>query len=281
MTVGHFTNDQLAALRILHQIWSQEQIILIGASALGCFIDMRWRQTYDLDLSISISLEKYASELDHLSGWSRDLHVEQRWLAPGNVRIDIIPAGPKLLDAGELVWPESGFRMNLIGMRLAFKQAVLFRPAKDFELRVAPVSVIAVLKMIAYREKPYDRARDLLDITYIIDQFLSEDDQRRFSDEVFELGLEYEDTSAFFLGKEIRSITNEIELKEVTSFISMARDYRDPSATQSRMLSGPTSWRGDPRILLKRLDAFDKGMSLRSDSAAWSEQEYPNESQCK
>ncbi len=46
------TAQQVEALKTLLQIWPEERIVLIGAAALGCFLDMRWRQTYDLDLSV-------------------------------------------------------------------------------------------------------------------------------------------------------------------------------------------------------------------------------------
>jgi hypothetical protein len=46
------------ALRSLSRLWSSEQFVLIGASALGCFMDMQWRQTYDLDLCVSLSKER-------------------------------------------------------------------------------------------------------------------------------------------------------------------------------------------------------------------------------
>jgi hypothetical protein len=47
-----FTNEQVAALKTMQRMWPKERIVLIGASALGHFIDMRWRQTYDLDFSM-------------------------------------------------------------------------------------------------------------------------------------------------------------------------------------------------------------------------------------
>jgi hypothetical protein len=42
MTTVAFTNEQVTALKTMRRIWSKEQIVLIGASALGRFIDMRW-----------------------------------------------------------------------------------------------------------------------------------------------------------------------------------------------------------------------------------------------
>jgi len=167
---------------------------------------MRWRQTYDLDLSVSVSVEEYASDLKNLRGWIPDSHFEPRWIAPGGVRIDIIPAGSGLLAAGELVWPQSGIRMSLVGLRLAFENNETLQLAQNLEFRIARMPVIAILKTIAYQDKPTERNRDLSDLAYILDEFLTDDDPRRFDDEVFQLNLAYEETSAFFLGKEIGQI---------------------------------------------------------------------------
>ena len=258
-----FGATQVEALNTLQQVWSKERIVLIGASALGCFIDMRWRQTYDLDLSVSISVEEYASDLKKLRGWIPDPQFEPRWVAPGGVRIDIIPAGSGLLSAGELVWPRSGVRMSLIGLRLAFENNEKLRLAENLEVRIAKMPVIAILKMIAYQDKPAERQRDLADLAYLLEEFLSDDDPRRFDDEVFRQGLAYEETSAFFLGKEIGRIVNEAERAKVNSFLDILRDESHSSLAQSKMLiSAPASWQKDQHILFRKLDVFAQGMRL-------------------
>jgi hypothetical protein len=78
-----FTSEQKSALKTLQRIWTKEQIVLVGASALSCFMDMRWRQTHDLDLSISVSLEDCTADLAKLPGWTPDPKLDQRWTAPG------------------------------------------------------------------------------------------------------------------------------------------------------------------------------------------------------
>jgi predicted nucleotidyltransferase len=260
-----FTSPQIEALKALQQIWPTEKIVLIGASALGCFLDMRWRKTHDLDLSVSLSVEEYLSDFNRLTGWTPDPNFEPRWLAPGGVRIDIIPAGPTVRTAGEVIWPKSGFRMSLAGLRLAFENKEELQLDENLTICVARLPVIAVLKMLAYEEKPIERQKDLSDLAYILEEFLSEDDPKRFDDIVFELGLAYEEASAFFLGKEIGHIVNEEELEKITSFITILRDESHPTMAQDKMLiSAPPSWQKDQKILLRRLDAFDQGLRLEA-----------------
>jgi len=256
-----FTSGQISALKTLQQVWTEEQIVLVGASALSCFMDMHWRQTYDLDLSISVSLKECMSDLKKLPGWSTESKLEYRWAAPGRVRIDIIPASPRLLAAREIVWPQSGNRMSLLGLRLAFENNERIQIAKNLFLRVARIPIVAALKMIAFEDSPNERTRDLADLAYVLEEFLVDDDPRRFDDEVFQLGLAYEETSAFFLGKEIGKIANEIELAKINAFLEILRDDSHATLAQSRMLiASPASWRKDPKVLLQRLEVFDKGL---------------------
>ncbi len=56
----------------------------------------------------------------------------------------------------------------------------------------------------------------------------------RHDDIVFELGLAYEETSAFFLGKEIGHIVNEEELAKVSSFLTILRDESHPIMAQAK-----------------------------------------------
>ena len=49
-----FTPQQTADLSELRELWPDTPFVLIGPSALGCFLDFRWRATNDIDISVSI-----------------------------------------------------------------------------------------------------------------------------------------------------------------------------------------------------------------------------------
>jgi len=256
-----FTPGQVAALKKLCELWPDTPFVLVGASALGCFLDFRWRATNDIDISISIEVDELPAGLDRLPGWSADPRAERRWLAPEDVKVDILPAGPNLRRAGILRWPRSGNEMSLLGQRLAFEQACDVRVASDFSIRVAPVPVVCVLKMVAYQDQPQARTRDLEDQAHIFDEYVPADDQRRYSDEVPEAGIDFEVVSAFLLGRDIGALVNSEERAAVASFIAKVRDENDPHATQARMANvAPVFWRRDPGALLRRLEALELGL---------------------
>jgi len=77
-----FTPGQVAALKKLRELWPDTPFVLVGASALGCFLDFRWRVTNDIDISVSIELDELPAGLNRLPGWSADPRAEHRWLAP-------------------------------------------------------------------------------------------------------------------------------------------------------------------------------------------------------
>ena len=255
-----FTPEQIDVLQSLVRLWSPERFALVGASALGCFMDMRWRKTQDLDLSLAASLEEYPARLDLLPGWSPDPRFEHRWLAPSGVKVDVIPAGPELLKRGEFTWPRSGRRMSLLGFRLTFERAVPVHVTDDLTVRVAPIPVVVVLKMIAYLDRPGERRRDLEDIGYIFEGFVGPDAKERYSDIVFERGLTYEEVSPFLLGQEISGIVNAAEREAVQRFLMASEDESHASETQAWMLRlSPPAWHREPEQLIQRIDAFRRG----------------------
>jgi len=250
---------QCQALRQLAELWSDTKFCLIGASALACQIDLP-RPTDDLDISVSVSLDELAAGLPRVDGWKRNLEKEHEWLSPAGIKVDVLPAGPSLLAARELIWPGTGVRMNLTGLRLALENGITFEVEPGLWIPVAPVAVIAVLKMISYLDRPGERERDLQDLAYILDDHVSPDNERRFAPEVLDAGMGFEQASAYLLGLDLRALVNDAERKGVEDFLARVRDERHPSATQGRMARlGPPSWNQDPDELLARVEAFVLG----------------------
>lgn len=259
-----FTEEQVSALRTVDRLWAGRQFVLIGASALACFMEVGWRATQDLDLLLVASLDNYPAGLDQIPGWRRDALLEHRWLSPEGVRLDVIPAGDRLLAQGELVWSESAFRMSLVGVRLALEENLAVAVSNELTVQVAPVPVVALLKVAAFLDRPNERQRDLEDLTHILDKYPNSRDERRFSDEVFELGLSYEEAGPFVLGHQLGSLANEEETELLHRFISQVHRNVELQARMARL--GPARWQGRPDEIVTRIAAFEKGIgSARGD----------------
>ncbi|MGB3562526.1 MAG: nucleotidyl transferase AbiEii/AbiGii toxin family protein [Thermoanaerobaculia bacterium] len=263
--MNDFTDQQVEALSAILNLWPNERLTLVGASAIGCFMEMRWRQTYDLDVSVCLAIEEASEGLGKLSGWKRHPSKEHEWTSPENVRIDVIPAAPKHLESGRLTWPESGVEMSLVGLRLAFENREPIAITPDVTVHVAPVPVVAVLKMAAYLDRPSERQRDLEDLAFILEDYLHSNAEERFSKDIFDLGLTYEQTSAYVLGQRVGAMLNQTERNLVFAFVAKVEDEMEPLSTQARMAQlGPLAWRRDPNQLLQRIAAFKLGIDRKS-----------------
>jgi predicted nucleotidyltransferase len=248
-----FLPEQTETLRQLSELWRDTPFVLIGANALALQVDLEWRQTNDLDFVVSVALEDYPAGLAALPGWHRRREGEHAWLSPTGVRVDVVPAGPGLLDAGSLTWPESGYRMNLIGLRLAFDHHVLVAIDDHHSVHVAITPAIVVLKMVAFLDRP-EREDDLTDIAQVVECYLGPVDDRRWA-----LPVDFDNASAFALGMDVGGLVNERERHVVTEFLTRAKD-EDERTHALLIRNGPSVWREHPEVLFDRLAAFEKGM---------------------
>ncbi len=252
--------SRLEALKALRRLWPERRCVLVGATALDVWLELRWRKTEDLDLALELTIEELASGMATLSGWSRQ--SEQRWRSPEGVLVDLIPADSELLAAGELVWPGSEARMSLVGFEHAFEDSTEVELAEDLIFSVAPVAVLALLKMTSYLDRPMERGKDLEDLVYILTEYIGPEDPRRYSDVVFDAELTYEQVSSFLLGRKMRAFAARNDQQVIRRFFARVRDAGDPYGTQTRMAGTlPPSSGIKAEELLDLLQVFERGLA--------------------
>ena len=227
---------------------------------MRCHLGLGWRETQDLDVSVSVSLDELAARLERLPGLRQRPEREHEWQAPDGVRLDVLPAGPALLAAGEIVWPRSGSRMSLLGFRLAFEQRQRQQLPGGLSVDVAPLAVVGLLKMVAYQDRPHERERDLQDLAHILDDYLAPDDDRRAAADLYDAGVGFDQASAYAFGRDLGIMVDPAERTAVKAFLARLRDERDPWRTLTRMARlAPIRWRGDEEAGLRLARAFEDG----------------------
>jgi predicted nucleotidyltransferase len=217
------TPDQICDLAAIRKICDEmaADVVVIGATALLLSIGDIGRFTRDVDLTVALDLNEFSQLIQRLlaTGWKQSSKLEHRWVAPRQTIVDLLPAGPALRRSGSVLWPTSQFRMSLSGFDHVFASAIDVDLSANTRIRVAPVSVTALLKMIAYMEDPHRRSKDLQDIEIILGRYASGSD-RLFSDEVFDAELpDFNMTNAFLLGLDLRSLATNEEAKYVERFL--------------------------------------------------------------
>jgi predicted nucleotidyltransferase len=257
--VTPLTSLELAALRSLRAAYPDTTIAIVGAVALRLHMDMTWRTSADIDLVIAVSASQI--EASRLVGWKRHPRQPQRWEAPNGVLIDLVPAPPEALATRQLIWPETGNTMNLAGIHSALIASTSLLPP-DLAIAVASIPVIALLKMTAYLDRPYEREKDLKDLAHILREHPPLSDERIFSDEIFSAGFDTTEAQAFILGREVAAVVDEHDRETVNAFLElMAGDVHFSRFANS------SPWRYDDSELQKRIDAFQRGFT-RTDSLA-------------
>jgi len=233
------------------------RVVLVGAAALACQMDMRWRTTKDLDLTVVAEEADLAERLRGLN-WHRHPRYEQRWTSKQGIIVDALPAAPASLAEGKLVFTESGHVMSLVGFDLALAHVLVLPLDGTTNLDVATVPVIAVLKMASWLDRPAERERDLDDLAHILDDYLEPDDLRRWEDDLIESGLSHEDQSAFALGQDVARIAAQAHHETIERFLAAVSDEASAhDALFARCFGG-----GDAtEVLANRLRAFRSGLA--------------------
>ena len=87
-----------------------------------------------------------------------------------------------------------------------------------------------------------------------------EEDPRRYSEEVLDLGLSVDEVSPFLLGQRLGEVVDEPEAATLRILLDKLTIDEGADVLQARMLrSAPPSWSRDPGELLLRLHAFRLG----------------------
>ncbi|HZT34254.1 MAG TPA: nucleotidyl transferase AbiEii/AbiGii toxin family protein [Bryobacteraceae bacterium] len=219
--------EQLAAVGELQRLCAslRADVVIIGAMAYRTWIDDKYRHTRDVDTAIAIDLDDFArlAALLQERGWKQDLRREHRWYAPGDAWFDLIPAGPKLRAQQLLDWPKSGMKMSLVGFEHVFAKAQELHVSTGLRIKVIPLAVLTLLKIVAYLDHPYERQKDIEDLAATLLRYETPD-ALRFSDEALEANLSYETVAAYFAGKDLATLCSATERALVEKLFSELTD---------------------------------------------------------
>lgn len=255
-----FDPSHVEVFRQLLALWSPATpFVLVGASALQCHRPSP-RITRDLDLVVAVPLEALPAGLDRLPAWRRDRHREHEWHGPDGVYVDVIPAAPQLIEQGYVDWP-SGGRMTLVGMEHALARSEQVTIAPGVTIPVAPLDVLAHLKIVSYTDRPYERFHDLEDLAFIIDEFIPAGDDRRWSDEIIDLQLDYDLVGAYLLGADLGRFLGDRDRARVEAFLDLLA--RDDMPTRAQMAHrAPPAWGASEDAVLRQLETVARGLVL-------------------
>lgn len=178
-----------------------------------------YRETTDIDFGIAVeSWEKYEllkKTLIENEHFRPDNKQEQRlWRGRGaeEMKIDLVPYGSLEQPAGQIAFPPDGdFVMNTDGFAEAYKNSLTVSLTDELKVRIVSPAGLAVLKFVAYNDKPQTRLRDLQDIWFLMKNYLDADNENRLyegqdSDLLNDENFDLQTAGARLLGRDMANL---------------------------------------------------------------------------
>ena len=138
------------------------------------------RATADVDIGVCIGSWQGDRELrEALIGTGRFEPSEEAqrlfYNAPDSgerMWLDVVPfGGLERADRLEIEWPGGAFRMNVAGFGEALAAAVEVELADDLVVLVASLPALAMLKILAWRDRHTAHARDATDLRFLMSRY--------------------------------------------------------------------------------------------------------------
>ena len=123
------------------------------------------RATLDLDIAIAITnwdmFDYVEIKLLEHSDIKKDKTQKQRYLYKGLLRFDIVPFGEIKQNDDKIYWPpDESVAMTVLGFEEVSDAAEFVRIDNEFEIEVASLSGLFLLKLFAWSDRNHSHNRD-------------------------------------------------------------------------------------------------------------------------
>ncbi len=173
----------------------ENDFFVIGATARDIILQVlantsAIRKTRDLDIAIAVTgWDKYNEVCSALieDGFKKDTHLAQRFFFD-DYEVDIVPYGAVAKADDNIYWPpEETIAMSVKGFDEVLKEAVTVCVNNEFEIRIASLHGLFLLKLNAWLDRNIGTNKDAEDMWYIVDNYYFANEERGVHPEVYEL----------------------------------------------------------------------------------------------
>jgi predicted nucleotidyltransferase len=194
---------------------------VIGATAREIIFELGHglpgkRATKDVDFGVRVAswdgFKKLKESLLKSGNFTETKQV-QRLLYRGESLIDILPFGGIADARGEIRWPpDDDIVMSVAGFEDAYRAAQEVRLSANppLDILVASPVGLAIMKLIAWADRPDERSKDAQDLAYILEKYLNAGNDERFFENHLDLvevvNFDYARAGARLLGRDIATI---------------------------------------------------------------------------
>ncbi|KVL57795.1 nucleotidyltransferase [Burkholderia territorii] len=174
--------------------------------------------------------------------------------------LDLVPFGPLEAPPGEIAWPPGGdFVLNVLGFQEAVDSALVVSIAADIAVPVASLPALALLKLLAWKDRRARQNSDAYDLLFLLTHFHDAGNRERIWDVAPHLleqhGFQPELAAAALLARDATRIASRPTRDAIRALLSDATIYatlgQDLQARAFALLPGEFSDDVD-----RYLDAF-------------------------
>ena len=224
---GKLPPEQVTVFRLISEVAAREhvQFFVVGAKARDLVLHYAYgipqrRATNDIDFGLLMS---DWGEFDHLKRaltatgkFITHPSMEHRLLSDELAAIvDLVPFGEIENPKGVVAWhPDFTTRMSTLGFREAWEKSVRVRLAEDLEIAVASPAGLALLKLVAWDDRHYQR--DAQDLSLLLSTYLDAGhaeelygEQAEHADLLDAPEFDYEQAGARILGRDMAAIMSD------------------------------------------------------------------------
>lgn len=210
-------------LRQLNHTFSRigNDFFVIGATARDIILQVlantsARRKTRDLDIAIAVTgWDKYNEVCSALieDGFEKAKHQAQRFYF-GDYEVDIVPYGAVAKADDNIYWPpEETIAMSVKGFDEVLKEAITVCVNNEFEIRIASLHGLFLLKLNAWLDRNIGTNKDAEDMWYIVDNYYFANEERGVHPEVYELdGFDLTVGGAYWMAHDIADILSQDQL---------------------------------------------------------------------
>jgi predicted nucleotidyltransferase len=248
------------------------RLFIVGAQARDLLLQYVYRlpvhrATNDIDFGIIVeSWDEFTRLRDNLIAdkkFQPHRTMNQRLTHQSGLLIDLVPFGGLEEVSGQISWPpDYSIVMSTVGFRESYDNSVEVRIADDLSVRVASLAGLALMKIVAWDERRFER--DAQDLRLIMRHYLDAGNQDRvYSKEgdCFDLlneEFDYDKASARILGRDIGRLLTDTSRQIVERALSNEADQRSVAALATVMVRNSATY----------YDAYDVAMTMLGELGA-------------
>ncbi len=227
-------------LRHLNGIFSRigGDFFVIGATARDLILSLlanstARRRTKDLDIAIAVTgWGRYDEICQALidNGLEKSLHQAQRFYF-GDYEVDVVPYGAVAKEDDIIYWPpEETIAMSVKGFDEVLSEAITISIDNEFEIKVASLHGLFLLKLIAWLDRNVSTNKDAEDLWYIIDNYYFANENRGIHPEVYELDeFDLSVGGAYWMAHDIADLLSKEQLAFYAAVIRKEVDRQEDS----------------------------------------------------